>query len=195
METKNVLFIICTLFLFISIYPYFIPTNSFECIDGYVASGASQDVCLMEHVVVKKMKPCTSLSEYKCHLKHVKQGYTNRKWFEVLNNHRAIAKIKQWTPLSFERTNHVDIAPNCTENLLRLTEIDKLLYTNGLIITDVNQRYNLVLDQSGFVVLIDFNIFPAISRPLIDKFDSLSQPLSPFNNIYGIAKIDTWIYC
>lgn len=195
MSIKNVLFIPVTVFFMVSSYLYFIPFNSLTCSNGVMVSGASQDVCLMDNIVVKKIKPCDRLFGYRCHFKHIKQSYTNRKWLKVLNNHRAIAKIKKWDPLTFERTNHFDTTPNCTENLLRLTEIDNLLHKNGLIITDVNKKYNLVLNGDGNVVLIDFNIFPIMSRPLIDTFDSFSKPLSPFNNIYGIGTLEKWIFC
>jgi len=196
MRIKHVLFTLVTLFCMISSYLYLIPFNTLTCSNGVMASGASQYVCLMNNVVVKQNKPCNRFLEYKCHFNHIKQSYTNKKWLKVLNNHnRAIARIKKWDPLTFERTNHFDTTPNCTENLLRLRDIDKLLHKNGLIMTDVNKRSNLVLNSDGNVVLIDFNIFPFVSRPLIDKFDSLSKPLLPFNNIYGIETLEKWIFC
>lgn len=180
---------------FVALYLYFARITEIMCDDGVLVGGASQNVCLGRNTVVKQPKTCDGIFEYKCFFRNFKQKYTNRKWFTVLNDHRAIAKIANWDPLTFERVDHVDTKPNCVENLLRLHEIDDRLSANGLIITDVNIKYNLVLDEGGNVTLIDFNIFPAITRPLIKKYDHLSQLIDPFINIYGTEPIDKWIFC
>lgn len=157
------------------------------------AGGAAQNVCLGDKTVLKQARPCGNL-DYKCHFKGVKQYYTNRNWFYFLH-HRAVTKMINMDPPQFERVDHVDVHPNCVENFQRLSELDDLLGKHGMIMTDVNKHYNVVLNEGGNLTLIDFNLFPVAMQAMIDKYDLNSRPINPFKNIYGFGGMSDWFKC
>lgn len=132
--------------------------------------------------------------DYKCHFRGVKQYYTNRKWYYLLH-HRAVANMISLAPPQFERVDHVDVPPNCAENYQRLSELDDLLDKHGMIMTDVNQRHNVVLNAGGNLTLIDFNLFPVSMQAIIDKYDPHSRPIKPFKNMYGLDGMSDWFKC
>ena len=188
--------ITCCLFIFLVLYSQF--TNQahqgdIPCKTGLRTGGAAQRVCLMDMVVLKKNIPCSSPRNYKCLFAQVKQEYTNSKWRYYLNDVEAVAKMLDSDPMTFERVDHVETAPKCKENRKRLQEVDETLGKHNLFITDVNKVVNLVLNVEGKVVLIDFNVFPELSRYLVDKFDKHSKPLAPYKNIYGMNPLGDWI--
>lgn len=159
-----------------------------------LSGGAAQRVCLGDKTVLKQAAPCSHL-DYKCHFRGAKQYYTNKNWWAHLNNHRAVAKMISRHPPEFQRIDHVDIPPNCVENMKRLTELDDLLGKHRMIMTDVNKINNIVLNNGGNVTLIDFNLFPLAVRPMIDKYDYYSKRINPFRNLYGVLGLDEWFLC
>lgn len=156
--------------------------------------GAAQQVCLGDKTVLKQAAPCSGL-DYKCHFMGAKQYYTNKNWWAHLNDHRAIAKMISRDPPEFQRIDHVDVPPNCAENMQRLTELDDLLGKHRMVMTDVNKINNIVLNNGGNVTLIDFNLFPLVARPMIDKYDPYSKLIKPFRNLYGAGGLEGWFLC
>jgi len=169
--------------------------HAFKCSSPNIRTGgAAQQVCLGDKIVLKRAAPCSHF-DYKCHFIGAKQYYTNKNWWDYLNDHRAIAKMISRHPPMFQRVDHVDVPPNCVENMKRLTELDDLLGKHRMIMTDVNKINNIVLNNGGNVTLIDFNLFPLGARPMIDKYDPYSKRIDPFINLYGVLGLDEWFLC
>ena len=164
--------------------------NSIVC-GGVLTGGSAQQVCINDYDVTKEIK--CSITDFRCNYNKIKQEYTNKKWYKILNNNRAFAKLLSLTPPTFERIIHDNYTQvNCTENTKRLNEIDELLGKNNLILTDIKKLQNVFL-KNGNLKIIDFNIFPENLRFLIEKLDKYSKLLNNTSNIYGQDNLDGWV--
>jgi hypothetical protein len=168
---------------------------------GKLRGAAARHVCIKEKTVVKISKPCTDAANvFFCKWTYWKQVYTNTRWVSIYSKSPLIPDVvgnQTDVGITMERVKFAKdqsrITPDYKFNMEKLRALDEMLEANGHLALDVLPDTNVLLDDTGKIHIVDFNLVPSWTRSFVDNFDTLSLKLSPFTNIYGSQELFKWL--